>query len=179
VPKPPRKPKNPSRLQDRVDLVAEPVLRDDADALWMSLRQGARNVAGVSWQIAVTAHLLIEAHAGERDFTRLVPEGYEDIDCLTSSGSRVLVQVKEKGAGAGTMTAADVADVLDHAAKAGKYVDVRSIVLVTDGELGSGLSFTGWDSTLSDLPSTTCDRLIELLKSRDLGPELANRRASR
>ncbi|GAB4001813.1 hypothetical protein GCM10029992_38320 [Glycomyces albus] len=177
VAKPPRKPKRPRRPQTDASSAATPVPSDDADAdaLWMSLRQGARNVAGVTWQIAVTAHLLIEAHAGERDFTRLVPEGYEDIDCLTSSGSRVLVQVKEKGAGAGTMTAADVADVLDHAAKAGKYVDVRSIVLVTDGELGSGLSFTGWDSTLSDLPSTTRDHLIELLKSRDLGPELANR----
>ncbi|SDK49869.1 hypothetical protein SAMN05216298_0285 [Glycomyces sambucus] len=176
VVKPPRKPKRPRRPQIDSNSAAPPALSEgaDADALWMSLRQGARNVAGVTWQIAVTAHLAIEAHAGERDFTRIVPEGYEDIDCLTSSGSRVLLQVKEKGAGAGTMPASEVADVLAHAAKAGRYVDVRSIVLVTDGELGSGLSFTEWDETLST-PSTARDGLIELLISRDIDPQLANR----
>ncbi len=32
-----------------------------AGELWDSLRQGARNVAGVRYQLAVTAHLLVES----------------------------------------------------------------------------------------------------------------------
>lgn len=68
---------------------------------WEKLRQGARNVAGVTWQIAVTAHLLLASRVGDLPFARLTPEGYEDIDCVSADGLLTLVQVKEKGAGAG------------------------------------------------------------------------------
>ena len=53
--------------------------------MWESLRQGARNVAGVTYQVAVTADLLVQ---GPRWLPRLpercevVPEGYEDVDCV-------------------------------------------------------------------------------------------------
>src|SRR5699024_9280471 len=82
---------------------------------WKQLRQGARNIAGDSWQIAVTAHLLIQSRVGDLEFAKLTPEGYEDIDCYSQGGAITLVQVKEKGAGAGRMAAGDIAEVLVHA----------------------------------------------------------------
>jgi hypothetical protein len=36
----------------------------DLEALWEERRAGARNLAGVSYQIAVTAHLLVAGRAG-------------------------------------------------------------------------------------------------------------------
>src|SRR5690625_337048 len=75
-----------------------------------TLSQGARYIAGVTWQIAVTAHLLLASRVGDLPFARLTPEGYEDIDCVSADGLLTLVQIKEKGAGAGRMAAAAVAD---------------------------------------------------------------------
>ena len=98
---------------------------------WEKLRQGARNVAGVTWQIAVTAHLLLASRVGDLPFARLTPEGYEDIDCVSSDGLLTLVQVKEKGAGAGRMAAAAVADVLAHALTAKKTAPGSLLALVT------------------------------------------------
>jgi hypothetical protein len=115
------------------------------DELWLSLRQGARNVAGVRWQVAVSVHLLIAARTGRLPFVRLIPEGNEDLDCHHADGSATLVQMKEVGAGAGRLTASDIADALAHADKA---AGASSVALVTDGDLGSGLLFTGWDSFL-------------------------------
>ena len=66
---------------------------------WEQLRQGARNVAGVSYQIAVTADLLVQARTGQLRLGQLVPEGYEDIDCLYREGGRLYVQTKDVGGG--------------------------------------------------------------------------------
>jgi hypothetical protein len=117
------------------------------DELWRSLRQGARNVAGVRWQIAISVHLLIAAHAGKLPFAVVTPEGLEDLDCRHADGNRTFVQAKEVGAGAGRLTAADVADALAHADQGAD--DASTIALATDGELGSGLQFTGWDGVLA------------------------------
>ena len=48
--------------------------------VWNALRQGARNVAGVRYQLAVTALLLAQSRRRVLPFVELVPEGYEDID---------------------------------------------------------------------------------------------------
>lgn len=68
------------------------------------MRQGARNVAGVRYQLAVTALLLADSRRRFLPFVELVPEGYEDIDCFDGESTHWLVQVKEFGAGAGTFT---------------------------------------------------------------------------
>ena len=103
--------------------------------LWNALRQGARNVAGVRYQLAVTALLLAESRRRVLPFVELVPEGFEDIDCLDGDSTRWLVQVKEFGAGAGTLTASSIADVIVHAAAA-RFAPSR-IVAITDGRLGT------------------------------------------
>lgn len=116
--------------------------------LWEELRQGARNVAGVRYQLAVAAHILVECRSGSLPFVDLVPEGLEDIDCLDGDGRRWLIQVKELGAGAGRFTAASVADVVSHAAAAAG--DHDRIVAVTDAQLGRQLVETGWTTPISD-----------------------------
>lgn len=139
---------------------------------WEKLRQGARNVAGVTWQIAVTAHLLLASRVGDLPFARLTPEGYEDIDCVSADGLLTLVQVKEKGAGAGRMAAAAVAEVLAHALTAKKTAPGSLVALVTDGELGSDLEFTGWHSTVAETsPASAVDALSERLREQDLSDE--------
>ncbi len=50
---------------------------------------GAHNVAGVSFQIAVTAKLLVSTLARNSGL-RATPEGYEDIDLELGDGTRVL-----------------------------------------------------------------------------------------
>ena len=75
----------------------------DAEELWTDLRQGSRNVAGVTWQVNVCVYLLLASYAGEMDFVRITPEGYEDADCERADGSRTFVQMKEKEAGDGRL----------------------------------------------------------------------------
>ncbi|MCL2850461.1 MAG: hypothetical protein FWE61_10535, partial [Micrococcales bacterium] len=118
------------------------------EELWESLRQGSRNVAGVTWQLAVSAHVWVMARVGDLPFVRFVPEGLEDLDCYGRDGTETLVQMKEVGAGAGRLTAAGVGDVIMHAMRS----TGGDIVVVTDGKLGSGLDFTGWGATLGDRP---------------------------
>ena len=64
------------------------------DDLWAGLRQGARNVAGVTWQVNVCAYLLVAARAGQLPFVELTPEGREDADCIAADGTRSLVQIR-------------------------------------------------------------------------------------
>src|SRR5690625_5127757 len=126
----------------------------------------------ISWQIAVTTHLLLASRVGDLPFARLTPEGYEDIDCVSADGSLTLVQVKEKGAGAGRMAAAAVADVLAHALTAKKTAPGSLLALVTDGELGSDLEFTGWHSTVAQTsPASAVDALSERLREQELSDE--------
>ena len=49
-------------------------------------RAGTNNVAGVTFQVAVTASLLIEARASQLPLTRVTPEGFEDIDVHFTDG---------------------------------------------------------------------------------------------
>jgi hypothetical protein len=113
----------------------------------------------------VTADLLVQARAGRLPLVRLVPEGYEDIDCLYSEGGRLYVQTKDVGGGRGTLTASDVADALTHAAAA---VGDGAVAVVTDGNLGSGLAFTGWTATIAESGASGVAGLTRLLGGRGL-----------
>lgn len=135
------------------------------DDLWTDLRQGARNVAGVTWQVAVSVHLLVLSRAGDLPFVSVTPEGFEDLDCTSADGARTYVQTKETAAGEGRLAAADVGDALKHAEDGARG---DQIVLVTDGDLGSGLGFTGWDEFLSGQPAGAVDDVVAALKSRGL-----------
>jgi hypothetical protein len=62
----------------------------DLDELWLRVRSGAANVAGVRYQLAVTVYSLAGARAS-LGMTELSPEGLEDIDCHLVGGMRLLV----------------------------------------------------------------------------------------
>lgn len=119
----------------------------DVEELWADLRQGSRNVAGVTWQVSVCVYLLVASYAHEVDFVRITPEGYEDADCERADGTRTFVQMKEKEAGEGRLAAAAVAEALDHAHQSARGA---SVAIITDAGLGSGLLFTGWKESLGD-----------------------------
>ena len=128
------------------------------------MRQGARNVAGVRYQLAVTALLLAQSRGGTLPFVKLVPEGYEDIDCLDGKSTHWLVQVKEFGAGAGIFTASSMADVIAHAAPASSMPG--RIVAITDGQLGTQLVASGWSRTVSETPGYDSQSTIAALTRR-------------
>lgn len=148
----------------------------DAGALWGDLRQGARNVAGVTWQVNVCVYLLIAGLAGELPFVRITPEGYEDADCESASGARTFVQMKEVDGGLGRLAAAAIADALAHAEVSARGSE---IILITDGSLGSGLAFTGWADFLSSQQTRGVDDVIAALVDRgydsDRAEDIVNR----
>ena len=125
-------------------------------------RTGAHNVAGVTFQVAVTAGFLVDARALEFPLTRVTPEGYEDIDIQFPGETRGLVQVKERSA-TGRFARSHFAEAL----RARRHVltDPRyRFVLATNAFLGGGLSETGWDQSLSEcLTQDDIDRLAEQL----------------
>lgn len=132
----------------------------EAEQRWQQLRSGARNVAGVTFQIAVTADLLVGGRAGREGHPSVgsvVPEGWEDVDCQLSPTGRVHVQAKERGPGSRAMGAAEVAEVIAHAGlpfiQSGGLQAAR-FALVTDGTLGSGLMFTGWSTPVTQVPQS-------------------------
>ena len=145
----------------------------DPETLWADLRQGARNVAGVTWQVNVCVYLLVASYAGDLPFVRITPEGFEDADCEESDNSHTFVQMKEVDAGQGTIAAAGVAEALAHAEASARG---STIVLITDGSLGSKLAFTGWDSLLSqqgtdgvkDVVSALANRNYDEAEARDI-----------
>jgi len=96
---------------------------------------------------------------------KLVPEGFEDIDCFDRDSRRWLVQVKEFGAGAGRITASAIADVISHAARVAECPD--RIVVVTDGQLGSQLVETGWNNPISAISGPGPDSVLSALLDRD------------
>lgn len=136
---------------------------DAREELWGKLRQGSRNVAGVTWQLAVSVHVLVMSRAGVLPFTTLVPEGFEDLDCRTAMGDETVVQVKEVSAGAGQLETSRIRDAISHA----MHATTGPIVIVTDGNVGSGLQFTGWDEALAAHPER-CIALIDALVAQGL-----------
>lgn len=132
--------------------------------LWHELRQGARNVAGVRYQLGVTAYVTALSRAGALKFVEFTPEGLEDIDCRDHDGAQWHVQVKEIGAGAGSFPIGRMVDVLDHAARA-TASDSR-IVAVTDGVPGKGLVETGWQRTVAAVEGINLGGLLYSLGER-------------
>lgn len=128
---------------------------------WGRLRAGARNVAGVTYQVAVSADLLVagaKRRAGHPRITTVVPEGWEDIDCTLADGEQLHIQSKERGERAEPLGLADIADAVAHAApslSAGSQAVRAAFALVTDAALRPGLEFTGWNKSLADLLSTS------------------------
>ena len=128
-------------------------------------RTGAHNIAGVSFQVAVTARLLLDARAGELALTRATPEGYEDIDTEFTDGTSALVQVKERSP-ARAFTRSDFADALAKKNHALAQNTRRRFVLATDATLSGGLPATGWSQPLSQcLPKDEMDKLAALLEA--------------
>ena len=153
--------------------------RDDpfiGDA-WKALRQGARNVAGVRYQLLVTAYLLAESRRGALPFVELVPEGLEDIDCFDRDSRQWFVQVKEVGAGFGSFTASSVAEVISRAARVAECP--HRMVVVTDGQLGSQLVESGWDRSISEITGPGLDKILDALLKRGHKPNEAQRLARR
>ena len=142
------------------------------EELWNALRQGARNVAGVRYQLAVTALLLADSRRRFLPFVELVPEGYEDIDCLDRESTHWLIQVKEFGAGAGTFTASSIAEVISHAASA--PLTPARIVAITDGQLGVQLAESGWNRAVSETPGYDTQSTVAALTQRGFSNADAN-----
>ena len=145
----------------------------DLETLWEERRAGARNLAGVTYQIAVTAHLLVAGRAGALPIVSVVPEGLEDVDCVldaaSGGASRLYVQSKERVETGAAFGLADFADFLVHALEAaGTSVDSR-LALVTNGRFGSGLGETGWEKSVVDtIEPTTLEEIKRVLP--DLTP---------
>lgn len=89
-------------------------------------------------------YLLVKSFAGHLPYVSIVPEGFEDADCVTVDGGRHWVQMKERGAGYGTLSRSEVLEAVIHASSR-----PGPIVIVTDGLLGGGLIDTGWQVGLS------------------------------
>ena len=128
-------------------------------------RAGAHNIAGVSFQVAVTAKLLVDALAGTFPLARATPEGSEDIDVELRDGTRVLVQVKERAPSA-RFGRSNLADALRKKSDLLEGDTARRFALVTDAMLGGGLAPTGWDRPVTEcIDRTSVDALVAHLES--------------
>ena len=127
-------------------------------------RAGAHNIAGVSFQVAVTAKLLVGALAGGFPLAHATPEGFEDIDVELRDGTRGLVQVKERAPSA-RFGRANLADALRKKKTLLEGDPARRFVLVTDATLGGGLVPTGWDRPVTEcIGRTSVDELATHLE---------------
>ena len=128
-------------------------------------RAGAHNIAGVSFQVAVTAKLLVNALAGTFPLARATPEGSEDIDVELRDGTRVLVQVKERAPSA-RFGRSNLADALRKKNTLLERDASRRFALVTDATLGGGLAPTGWARPVTEcIDRTSVDELAAHLES--------------
>ncbi len=133
------------------------------EELFASLRSGAANVAGVSYQVAVSALLLASGRAATvpgLPVSAVRPEGLEDIDCLLNDGSLLLVQTKERGPGARSIAVAELADIIAHAAQA-LHLTTGS---ASENQVGAGTPGT------CDRSSDGCCAAAKPLRGRDGWP---------
>lgn len=157
--------------------------------VWHQLRQGARNIAGVTYQVAITADLLVAGVANRPGFPAVrsvLPEGWEDVDLVIDTGTRIFVQVKERSPKSGRLGPSALADVIVHAARgiaaAGELA--ARIVVVTDATLAQGIRVTGWGACVAEsIASEERTRLETLvgtrLRAAGIGPELSRDLISR
>ena len=126
-------------------------------------RTGAHNVAGVTFQVAVTAGLLVAAGSFVSALTRVAPEGFEDIDVEFSDETRALIQVKERSP-TSRFARSNFAEALRGKSHTLTQDPVCRFVLATNASLGGGLVPTGWDRSLADcLSQNDLDELAEQL----------------
>jgi hypothetical protein len=122
------------------------------DELWS--RAGARSVAGVTYQVAVSVHLLVLGRAQVLPVSVITPEGFEDVDCTLVDGSRLLVQVKDRAAGGGLLSTPEVLSIVRRNQEMLDREQNMKLVIVTDAQLAKGLQETGWNQPLgADLAS--------------------------
>ena len=144
-----RPPKRARSARDR-RMAAAPT-PDRMELLFESLRTGAANVAGVTFQIAATAWALTAGRSDSipgLDVMSVVPEGLEDIDCELGSGGSLLIQTKERGVGARAIALAEIAEIIAHAAEA--LGADRRLAIVTNGKFGSSIPATGFTTCLQE-----------------------------
>lgn len=157
---------------DDTSRLRRPRSQMDPEELWADLRAGARNAAGVTWQVNVCVYLLVASYANELPFVRITPEGFEDADCEDGRGKRTFIQMKEMLGGEGRLTASRVSAALEHAEISARGAD---IVVITDASLGSGLTFTGWDGSVqANCADAGVREILDALARRGV-PEAAAR----
>ncbi len=126
-------------------------------------RTGAHNVAGVTFQVAVTAGLLVGAGSFKSPLTRAAPEGYEDIDVEFSDKTRSLVQVKERSP-TGRFDRSHFLEALIGKKHVLSQDPKCRFVLATNAILAQSLLQTGWDRSLFDCVSQSdLETLVEHL----------------
>jgi hypothetical protein len=159
---------------------APPLSVDTLARLYERLRTGAANVAGVTFQTAVSAMLLAAGRAGTVPGLAVEgvrPEGLEDVDCRLADGSTLFVQCKERGVNARSIAVAELAEILVHGVRALVLSDpgssapgrdgaqgllasvsqlaprtaVTRLAVVTNGRFGSSLPETGWTRALDQV----------------------------
>jgi hypothetical protein len=153
-----RKPKARRTAAKREKTERRPPL--DLDELWQRVRAGAATVAGVRYQLAVSAFLLAGAR-GHLELEELTPEGLEDVDCRLNGGSRLLVQAKDRAAGAGRFGPADLRSALEHAKDALRLDPSARFAVITDAELFAGLAETSFDRSIIEALPDPSARLLE------------------
>lgn len=112
-------------------------------------RSGAHNIAGVSFQVWVTARLLIDGLTGKLPLARVTPEGFEDIDLEFDDGSRTLVQVKERSPKFRFGRSELINALRDKRSSLAEQPEIR-FALATNADLSRGLAVTGWSQQLGD-----------------------------
>jgi hypothetical protein len=133
------------------NLDAAPTVED----IFAASRQGAANVAGVRFQLIITAWLLLTPGAVESGVVRVRPEGLEDIDVERADGrGLLLVQAKEREGGRTTWPVGAMASAIGHAADALRADDTSAFAVATNARPGRGLEATGLATSLSDALST-------------------------
>ncbi len=122
------------------------------DELWRRRRAGARNIAGVRYQLRLTVAVLVRAAQGQFPATAVIPEGLEDIDTVAPEGrTRRYLQAKEIVPGSDrTLGVGDFADFMEHAIPILRADSMAAAALVTNGSFGPGLTDTGWETVAAD-----------------------------
>lgn len=168
----------PKALATRRDEHEEP--SETEDEAFGRLRSGAANIAGVTFQVATSALLLVGGRSGGNGLPTVVvvrPEGFEDVDCKLDDGSWLLVQCKQRSEGRRAISLVDLADMLAHASRALRTRDydgsVSGLVVATDGEFAEQIVETGWHTSLQQhCDPAVLQRLEAQVESRlvDFGP---------
>ena len=122
-------------------------------------RSGAHNIAGVSFQVLVTARLLVDGLTGKLPLARVTPEGFEDVDLEFNDGPRTLVQVKERSPKF-RFGRSELVNALRNKRDSLTEKPEMRFALATNANLSRGLTVTGWSQQLGDRLSE--DEVTEL-----------------